>query len=164
MCFGGSRKCVVRLQSSVPSLLHKYGQASCQDKKQYICKTCISEGKVFVSDERNIETFLKQNSEQFFIGKSRIDKNTCIDKSLDDICKIVKDGKDIQELDLTLIISRICSGCKLKMLCSHSIVECYIMARNIFASKTNAQISRQVFFRIKAFITIRELLRNTSAT
>lgn len=101
MCFGGSRTCLNRFWCNMPSSRYTY-KAMYGNKERYMCRKCIDKG-IFSNTFSQCVSFL--------YGKNVFDKTTCIDLCLDELEKTKS---------FSHTINKICNGCKLKFLCSHT--------------------------------------------
>ena len=103
MCYGGSRICQARLKSNICSSRKTQNQyISCRNRERYMCTTCIKNGH-YAEDYQKMRSCL--------FGKNAYDIGSCIDKSLNDL----ELGEDIKT-----VLNKICTGCKIKFLCSHT--------------------------------------------
>jgi hypothetical protein len=119
MCYGGSRTCLFRLQLNICSSLRKHNKTSCRVKERYLCKLCIQENKYSADTDMSIP---------YLFGQSIYDSGTCINMSLEELER----GAEISDT-----VMKICTGCKLKLLCVHTTM---VMITGILAIDANINI------------------------
>ena len=102
MCFGGSRTCLFMPKSDIYSSRKEINLHI--DKKKFMCYSCAKK----IAD---IDT------SRILFGQNCYDYNTCINLSIQELeyNNNLQDNNIIQK-----VVSKICTGCKLKFLCEHT--------------------------------------------
>ena len=102
MCFGGSRKCLSHIKTTVLSARkgHNNKNFTCRDKQRYMCGTCVKD-------------FTDGSHTPLIFGQSIYDRNTCLSFCINDV---LQQGFE----RIPDVMRKVCTGCKLKFLCRHT--------------------------------------------
>lgn len=131
MCYGGSRICFTRLKLDIQSSINKKNiLTSCHDEERYMCNQC-SNKDIYVKDSRKLSTYT--------YGNDIFDSNTCVNHSLNEL----ENGANVKN-----VIKKICKGCKMKFLCSHTMLTITRIAVQLM-SCDNIRLYKKAIYRIQ---------------